>query len=311
MSGSDQDISLIDLSDANKREFYDNLDLGKHGSGEYWLKYFKDSDLYTFQEQSYKQKSVDGLRYSIRVNPHTGLKELMVAGTDSHVEWGQNVIEGVSHLISTINPGSSYTFSEMERDHFSKQLAGVVDEEGIDVVYGHSRAFATINSIDAYRSKKGHSKVAYIGLDGASFIGHKNDNLNLIGDQVFDKTIGIGHGNNLLFKGRGFHSVTQARKKHAKDNPDKLKTRKRPTKKKKLPAKAIRGPTQVVKPVQAKAKLAPYPVNKKRERYYHPLQITAPVTKPKKKKAHYLTSLQKAAFRKRKPPKGQRKRRKR
>lgn len=181
-----------------KNEFDANYDLGKLGPSEYWNKYFDESRLGDFKDKAYGMPE----GYSVRTNPVTGKKELFVAGTRTAKQWGQNVTEGLVHL-GIVNPLGLY--SEHKKIEYIEELKDLIEEENIEVVYGHSRGAAFLGGIDLPIQK--------IGIDGATVLGHHDDFLNInqapVGGGVFDNLIGFGHKNTIQLKNRKFHDVTR------------------------------------------------------------------------------------------------------
>lgn len=180
------------------REFNDNYNLGKHGSPDYWDKYFDQSRLGEFKQKAYE----DPYGYSVRVNEVTGKKELFIAGTRSSRQWAQNVSEGLVHL-GVVNPLG--VVSEYSKLQYIEELKQLIEDQGIEVVYGHSRGAAYLGGIDLPIQK--------IGIDGATVLGPHDDFLNInqsinLGGGVFDNIIGFGHKNTLHLKQRKFHDVT-------------------------------------------------------------------------------------------------------
>lgn len=219
---------LYDPSGADDFDKY--YQLGKHGDGQYWSEYLDQAKLSEFSQAAYE----DSKGYSIRYNPVTGYKELFIAGSRpintgrGILDWVQNATEGIAHTGEIVGealqqiPDERFQefgegldrgiefldVSERYRDKFSDLLDKIVEEEGIQVVYGHSRGAAIMSGMK--------SNVKKIGLDGASFIGHEDDYINLIqapgsnyGLGAFDNLIAVGHGkNNIRLPGRMFHDVT-------------------------------------------------------------------------------------------------------
>lgn len=171
---------------------------------QYWKGFIKDSQLGTFKDQAYANE--DGL--AIRINPVTGKKELFVAGTRTGKEWLQNVVEGAGHAMPGVLGVSHATrYSELQRQDYADWIDQIVELEDIEVVYGHSRGAATMSEM--------HSEVQYIGVDGASFIGHHKDYINLqntgVGGLGFDKLIGAGHKGNVDMPKTVIHDVTNVK----------------------------------------------------------------------------------------------------
>ena len=66
--------------------------------------------------------------------------------------------------------------SDSFTNNYVEHLEQVIQDNEIDVVYGHSRGASIMSKIKA-------DKVTKIGLDGASVIGDKDDYLNIIQSQ--------------------------------------------------------------------------------------------------------------------------------
>tara|TARA_B110000902_G_C14290385_1_gene580616 strand:+ start:1513 stop:2202 length:690 start_codon:yes stop_codon:yes gene_type:complete len=197
-------------SDTGRDNFLKNSNPDHKKNAKYWSDFMTDSNIGQAVEMSYS--SPDG--YAIRVNPVTGLREMFIAGTSSASEWVQNLAEGVGKILW--NPHSMG--SEMARDTFAAKLEGIADDEHVDVVYGHSRGASIMSGMT-------NPDRIYIGLDGASAIGHKKHYINLIQGgitNVFDKGISFGHKGNVKIKGTGFHSVWD-KKSHRKKKYKKRK----------------------------------------------------------------------------------------
>lgn len=189
----------------NANDFNQHYSLGKHGDPEYWENYFEQSRLNAFKNEAYERKE----GYSVRTNPFTGNKELFIAGTRSGGEWLQNIIEGAEHAGL---PSAAGWLSERSKRHYADRLEEIIEREGVTVVYGHSRGAAIMSLINS-------PGVTKVGIDGASFIGHKESYLNIIQSRsvsgLGDNLIAMGHDNNIRLKQRAFHDVTRA-KKHKK-----------------------------------------------------------------------------------------------
>ncbi len=100
-------------------DFMTQVMLGKHGDPEYWKSFMKDSNMNEFKKVAYKSKE----GYAIRVNPLTGKKEMMVAGTRSVRDWLQNVLE-VSGTVSG-------RVSDMKRDEYAQKLSKISAENEV------------------------------------------------------------------------------------------------------------------------------------------------------------------------------------
>lgn len=231
-------------------QFDTNIDLGSQSDPGYWTDFIRDSDLQTFKQQAYSNR--DGL--AIRYNPITGYKELFIAGTRSKGEWAQNVTEAAEHGLRVVDPvlaaqsaeqkaqilanaeglGKARAFdptgailmsevhnvletSEVARDEFAAYIDELIQSEGIQVVYGHSRGAATASGLK--------SNVTIVGLDGAMFIAHPDaDFLNITQPAsegfAFDTALQGDYKNTLTLKKRAFHDVTRARAESKRKRPE-------------------------------------------------------------------------------------------
>lgn len=244
----EENITMPDLVDENamvvfdrskQQEFHDNIDLGKHGIGDYWRDEFSKSDMSGFKAQAYKNKKSDPSHpYAIRTNPVTGLKELMIPGSvglKDHVHNVGNVYDTLitkgfyeakineieSATGAPITTGGVDTFKDQ---HVAELIAEVIEEQDVDVVYGHSRGFAVASRLPQIIEGKSPE---IIGLNGTSeLLGQKSEYLNIIGKDPFDRGISAGHDNTLVLKGTAFHDVTISKKKREKAARKKAKKKK-------------------------------------------------------------------------------------
>ncbi|MCP3672626.1 MAG: hypothetical protein GY814_19820, partial [Gammaproteobacteria bacterium] len=132
------------------------------------------------------------------------------------------------------------TYSEAKRDEGSKRYELIAKEEGVEVVYGHSRGAAVMSGMDGPWES--------VGLDGASYIGHEKSYTNVIQRYgPFDRIIGAGHKGNIGVENVGFHNVTRKKPKKRKSPRDADGKRQKMTSKKKsrpaLPASKKRKST--------------------------------------------------------------------
>lgn len=156
-----------------------------------------------------------GLGYSIRWNPHTGQKEMFVAGSQGWKDWLMNVTDSVAYggekvfgkvldksfeeetgLPAVIRPHlTQYNRYRAER---SKKLSAIARDEHIDVIYGHSRGGAVVADLDTESRK--------VGVDAAMLIAHNTDMENYRRPGAFDKFLGItGQENLTVESGHGIH----------------------------------------------------------------------------------------------------------
>jgi len=169
--------------------------------------------------------------YTIRINPVTGKKEMMVAGTRHATQWLLNAYDsglyGADKAATTaINDIINLPLAALEeiplvgemiphphlkhgvklferldpwRQKKQKYYAQIAKENNVDLVYGHSRGGAMVADM---KLPKGTQKV---GLDAAMLIAHntgmKNLNegggLNPLG--LFDEAIGLTGKDNVTF----------------------------------------------------------------------------------------------------------------
>lgn len=205
------------------------------------------TDLGSFKAQAYENP--DGV--AIRTNPETGYKELFIAGSRDFKDWTSNIHEGQYHLfekfkgllelkggkdkaqlvkeaeglgkLEAMDPigmigmdrfEGFLGLSESHRDEFSAYIDRIIEAEGVDVVYGHSRGAAIASGLK--------SDVKIIGLDGATFIGHDDSHMLNINQPAsegyaFDFVLDAGHKNSITLKDRAFHDVTRA---YGSDKPE-------------------------------------------------------------------------------------------
>lgn len=195
-------MSKISLDQERARDqLYHNYSLGRGGNKEHWSDYIEQSDLAGFKKDAYASNT----GYSIRVNPHTGYKEMFIAGSDDIQDWVSNVVEGLSHIGMSTQAGD---LSEAGKIKFANHLQSIAEKEGVDVVYGHSRGVSIMSYMEA-----GHMR---IGLDGASVIGARSHYVNLDGTSLFDRMISAGHKENVVLTNRIFHDVTTTKKQRTK-----------------------------------------------------------------------------------------------
>lgn len=241
--GRNENESLIRIvtheSDANT--FQTQVSLKGSSDPAYWKSFMKDSNMESFMNDAYESSDgyairtnpLTGKKEMLIAGTHSPLTRKGI------VEWGQNALEtaagvvdigeniikkidkGIATIGSVLEPEATPLFigeyeavdriPEMSnivasldgRDAFSKKMEAIAEENGVEVVYGHSRGAAIASGMD-------QSKFTYIGLDGATFEGHPTDMLNIQGKQLFDYGIAMGHGKSKTVKlsDVGFHNVT-------------------------------------------------------------------------------------------------------
>ena len=164
--------------------------------------------------------------YAVRINPLTGQKEMFIAGTRTQQDWFSNVAEvrplggglitrtEFGHLADTLQSSGGWEHHATPwRDEAQKKYEAIAEEEGIEVIYGHSRGGAIVADMDLPGS------VQKVGLDAAMVIADNKDMYNYYeaGEGVrgwrwiksrFDAMIGIsGKHNKHLDKSSRFHQV--------------------------------------------------------------------------------------------------------
>lgn len=211
-----------------------HIGLAKAGTPDqnYWKSYIKKSELNDLWAAAYASPA--GM--AKRVNPVTGKKELFIAGTRSDVNWAQNIAETayikageLGDAIEEHVPMADKNKAKLLKGFMqtvlypggvSKQLSAseggemneMIQDEDIDVVYGHSRGASYFSFID--------DDVVKVGLDGAEILtSGDTDYVNLQSDDWFTKGIGKRKGHHVRIKGTAQHYVigTDADKKKMKD----------------------------------------------------------------------------------------------
>lgn len=170
-----------------------------------------------------------GAGYSIRINPLSGEKEMMVAGTRDIAQWGLNALDTVTYnadevLKDTVGraikyemkkhglpksvakfgakfvaPGQVNLFKRLDvwRTRKTRYYEKIARANNVDVVYGHSRGGAIVADMNL------PSGMTKLGLDAAmNEAGNKSMiNLNEQGGNRltswFDEGIGLGGKNNI------------------------------------------------------------------------------------------------------------------
>jgi len=141
--------------------------------------------------------------YVISKNLKTGDVEMFVKGTSSGKEWLQNILESpLGYSYSTYGHYKSFE----ERRKYANALSAIAAENGVDIVYGHSRGAAIVGDMNG--------KFKKVGLDGATVLNRRgrNDYLNVRQKQIFDAGIGLNAGKTL--KTRGYTPVYKYNKYH-------------------------------------------------------------------------------------------------
>jgi hypothetical protein len=162
--------------------------------------------------------------YAIRVNPRTGEKEMFIAGTRTAQDWFSNVAESrpiLGNTFSKIEFGNLADSVQRGWNHHAtpwreaaqKKYSDIAHQEGIDVVYGHSRGGAIVADMEV------PPHVQKVGLDAAMVIADNKGMYNYYqaGDGVrgwawlksrFDAMIGLSGQHNVHVEGsHPFHQV--------------------------------------------------------------------------------------------------------
>lgn len=156
-----------------------------------------------------------GLGISIRTNPHTGEKEMFVAGSQGWKDWTLNVVDAVyyggeklfhkpidkawekyTNLPAYFRP-KLYEF-DLYRQEREKKISEIAKSEHVDTIYGHSRGGAVVADLD-YSGRK-------IGLDAAMIIAANTEMPDYKRPGLFDYTLGLtGKQNVTVNTGHGIH----------------------------------------------------------------------------------------------------------
>lgn len=189
----------------------------------------KDKNFGRFVEAAYE--APEG--YAIRINPYTGKKEMMIAGTRHSTQWLLNAMDsglyggdklmktGANFVLdNTINRVTDPVGELLPKAHIKgvkllenvdiprkqkeRYYTQIAKENNVDVVYGHSRGGAMVADM---KLPKGTQKV---GLDSAMLIAHHTGmkNLNEGGGWnplgLFDRAIGLTGKDNVTFDASTF-----------------------------------------------------------------------------------------------------------
>lgn len=153
----------------------------------------KDPSFKEFVKRGYD--SDDG--YSIRINPETGQKEMFVAGTRHGTQWALNFLDALLYPLDRIAtdvvndtqlaiqaemmpelheplyPVKVHFFENLDLPRHQKQefFEKIAEENGVEVLYGHSRGGAMIADMNTTAKK--------VGLDAAMAIARNKDVLNI------------------------------------------------------------------------------------------------------------------------------------
>lgn len=162
--------------------------------------------------------------WAIRVNPVTGDKEMMVAGSKSAGDWALNVVDtilfGADKVLDKVVEGVELAVTEGEyhkdphisalgkldlaRRRYTKKLERIARENGVDIIYGHSRGGAIAADMKSNAKK--------VGIDAAMLIANNTSVLNLSEAGrlrgAFDAIIGLtGEDNEHIDLGHKMHKI--------------------------------------------------------------------------------------------------------
>jgi len=144
--------------------------------------------------------------YAIRENPRTGEKEMFVRGTATLGEWAQNALE--VPLLGKFSLGAAVSgdVSRYIRRQYSNFLSKKARQNGVTVIYGHSRGAAVVEDMHVPGATK-------LGLDGATVLNNRSTIRNYRQRQFFDRAIGLNAKRSVYdtkrapIKSRRFHKV--------------------------------------------------------------------------------------------------------
>jgi len=191
-------------------------DAAKAKDKKFFADEMSDPSFHDFIARSYASDS----GYAIRINPRTGEKEMVIAGTRTMGQWGLNLADmvlyggdklidqGVGILKKTIRYETGLNIPTTEHIKFLSRLDrprqkkekyyhDIALSNGVDVIYGHSRGGAMAADIAR------ESGATAIGLDAAMSIATNTNTLNLeeggganpLG--LFDEIIGLTGEDNI------------------------------------------------------------------------------------------------------------------
>jgi len=180
------------------------MDRAKHGHPELFKVTLGDPSFDEFARDAYDS---DANGYAIRVNPLTGDKEMFIAGTKppGHGQWALNVWDMPWYNLTAATGWKGFEVMDPWRYKKTRFFERIAKQEGVDVIYGHSRGAAILADMEL------PSNTTKVGLDGAMAIAADKDLLNLQEHGFtgfFDKAIGASGEDNVNFNlGPKFHSV--------------------------------------------------------------------------------------------------------
>jgi len=130
--------------------------------------------------------------YSIRWNPLTRKKEMIIAGTRTGRDWIANLGDT---LWEYSNKGSQRTpWMQKVIAKYDK----IAKQQGVQVIYGHSRGGSILQDMKFNGEK--------FGLNAAMVMGHNKNMRNFRGGSVFDKVLGTT-GKKNTYRRSNFHKV--------------------------------------------------------------------------------------------------------
>ena len=123
--------------------------------------------------------------YAIRTNPTTGQKEMFIAGTRTKEDWASNVIEMrpkggsyyAKHMFKDLADSEEFDdayghHASSWRDEAQAFYEQIAEEEGVEVIYGHSRGGAIVADM------KMGDNVQKVGLDAAMVLADNKGMIN-------------------------------------------------------------------------------------------------------------------------------------
>lgn len=123
--------------------------------------------------------------YAIRVNPVTGQKEMFIAGTRTAQDWASNALEVrptggkmyAKHMFKDLADSEQFDdqwdhHATAWRDEAQQYYEQVALEEGVEVIYGHSRGGAIVSDMNL------PDDVQKVGLDAAMVIADNKGMVN-------------------------------------------------------------------------------------------------------------------------------------
>lgn len=155
---------------------------------------------------------------SYRINPHSGEKEMFVAGTGNMLDWVYNVTNAITYGTEKIGgkyldinyrnlrrywrwlPEKRWKLYDVHYDRKRQQvgISRMAKKHKVDTMYGHSRGGALVSDAN-FEGKK-------IGLDAAMILAKNTDVTNYRRPGLIDWSLGIsGKKNIVVDSGHGVH----------------------------------------------------------------------------------------------------------